>query len=477
MVVPPNKRKAKQRQEKCTWFLCLGGKKTFLAVIIITICNLFYDTTTTSISSSKILELTAAWNSVGESSKKNPSVSYSMQRWNNYNFTFCQANRCPVGVTTNKWGRHPYWRDPLLEQLQPLLNFTTQIVAKNMNILCMGDSVMMQLGQLLEEAAGALPETREVIHESWAFNEGVTISHTRDGSCMANYRITGMFLAKGEGEPLPNAFGGGWNKSLVEALRKHPLLGQPPKSTTTGTIVNGNNIHQNDKSKQQQQPGAAAFDVLIFRLPHGWLTFDDMNEDTIRETIQLAHDLFGIRQVIFIDIPFTNNVKTLQDLEDRKNTNEVLEKVAASYTDNNQQKGNSQIKQVSVLQFAKWTDHLMEYNARAIGVIPPELQHTVITNKSYALNRLGCRPKFPISIAQGCANLVEPGSCTCRRNRVAEDGMHWCLETVGGRFVAGIACLLSCMTKNEEDSKDCEAQCNKLYMSLRPLDFKDGDIF
>jgi len=479
MVVPPTKRE----KEKRNWFLFLRWKKTLLATII-TLGVLFYDNANTNHASSTsgssaILEMAAAWNAAaGQPTPKIPnandndigtfpSVSFSMQRWTNYNLTFCQATRCPVGVSYNKWGRHPVWRDPLMEQLQPLLNFTTQIVAKNLNILVMGDSVMMQLGELLEEAAGTLPERRVVLHESWAGNEGVTLSQTRDGSCIANYRITGMFLAKGEGQPLPNAFGGGWNKSHVEALRTHPLLGQQPKSTTTGTMLNQNN-------GGSQQHGAAAFDVLIFRLPHGWLTFDEMNEDAIHETIQMAHDLFGITKAILINIPFTNNVKTMQDLEDRKNANELLDTIAASY---NQKRNNQPVHHVSVLQFAKWTDHLMEYNARVIGAIPPSLQHTVMTNKSYALNRLGCRPKFPLSIAQGCSNLVEPGSCTCRRNRVVEDGMHWCLESIGGRLMAGIACLLSCMTKQEEDSNDCEAQCNKLYMSLRPLDFKDGDIF
>lgn len=373
-------------------------------------------------------------------------VTYSMSRYSSYNMTFSQANKCNLGVSTNKWGRKPKWREPLLGALQPLLNFTT-MVETPLNILFMGDSVAIQFGQLLEEALGAVADSRAVIHNSWAGNEGVTIASTEGGGAIALYRLTGMFLARGEGQPLPNAAGGGWNKSHVEEILHHPIL-----NTTTN------------------RPGK--FDVLIFRIPHGWLQFDEITRDTLQETIQLAHDVFGVRQVLFIDIPFTNNIKTVQHLAERIEANEMIRQVADTYDG---ESDDDAVTRVTTLRFARWTDHLMEYNARSIGLLPPD--NTFVQNKSYTLDRLGCAPKFPLSIAHGCAEMAKAGDCQCRRNRIAEDGIHWCLESVGGRLVAGIACLLSCMQQPREGLRDCEAECNDKFMSLRPPDpemFEEG---
>ena len=397
-------------------------------------------------------------------------LSYSMKRDSSYNMTFSQATPCTLGVTTNKWGRHPQWREPLLEGLQPLLNFTTTI-RTHLNLLVMGDSVGIQFGQLLEEALGAKESSRTLIHEAWVGHDGVTISSTAGGGALANYRITGMFLAEGEGKPLPNAYGGGWNRSHVDQLLRHPHLNR-----------------QSYRSSHTLSSGASSFDVMIFRIPHGWLTFADITENTLHETMQMAYDIFGIRKVILIDIPHTNNVMTIQDLEDRLRTNLLLQEIAATYPRhrNHPTNGGEGVEEVVVLKFARWTDHLMEYNARVIGLIPSD---QVVANKSYTLDRLGCRRKFPLSIAQGCAEFAKAGDCKCRRNRIAEDGIHWCLESIGGRLVAGIACLLSCfqfsstipISRRSDGAKknlrDCEEECNHRFMSLGPLNFQDGAVF
>jgi hypothetical protein len=380
-----------------------------------------------------------------------PIVSYAMRRYSSYNMTFEQATKCNLGVSFNKWGRKPKWREPLLEPLQPLLNFTT-FIHTNLNILVMGDSVAIQFGQLLEEALGVIASSRTVVHNSWAGNEGVTIASTKSGGAIGLYRLTGMFLPTGEGQPLPNAAGGGWNRSHVEELMHHPNL-----NTTSRTSSHGK------------------FDVLIFRIPHGWVDFDEITQDTIQESLRLAHELFGVRQAILIDIPFTNNILTAQDLENKKQTNEMIRQVAAKYPlygGAGNRHSFDEVNKVTTLQFARWTDHLMEYNARAIGMLPAD--NTFITNKTYTLDRLGCSKKFPISIAQGCAEMAKAGDCQCRRNRISEDGMHWCLESIGGRLVAGIACLLTCMQQEQVGLRDCETDCNNNFMSLRML---DSDMF
>lgn len=227
-------------------------------------------------------------------------------------------------------------------------------------------------------------------------------------------------------------------------------------------------------------------DVMIFRIPNGWLRFEEITQQSLQESIQLAHELFGVTKVILVDLPFNNNVLTEQDWMDRQTNNQMIQQMAQTYHHNNDNNNTGGVRDVVVLQFARWTDLLMEFNARRIGLIPAT---EPARNKSYALARLGCRKKFPLSIAQGCAEYVTAGQCRCRRNRISHDGMHWCLETLGGRFVAGVACMLSCLyddrptTSSRKDSDDhhrrrllrqCEKGCNDQYMSLQPLDFQDG---
>jgi len=61
------------------------------------------------------------------------------------------------------------------------------------------------------------------------------------------------------------------------------------------------------------------------------------------------------------------------------------------------------------------------------------------------------------------------------RNRISADGMHWCLESIGGRFVGGVACLLSCVQWERpfqnESFVSCEMQCNQKFMSMDHLNF------
>ena len=50
------------------------------------------------------------------------SISYTIQRYpsNGYNLTFVRGNFCPLGKSTNKFGRKEKWRDPLSESFQKI---------------------------------------------------------------------------------------------------------------------------------------------------------------------------------------------------------------------------------------------------------------------------------------------------------------------------------------------------------------------
>ena len=65
----------------------------------------------------------------------------------------------------------------------------------------------------------------------------------------------------------------------------------------------------------------------------------------------------------------------------------------------------------------------------------------------------------------------------CFFNKISRDGMHWCVETLGPRYSASIACLLGCVynnngkwPQNEEAVRKCEQECNDQFMSLVPVD-------
>ena len=76
---------------------------------------------------------------------------------------------------------------------------------------------------------------------------------------------------------------------------------------------------------------------------------------------------------------------------------------------------------------------------------------------------------------------VNEKSNACIRNRISSDGIHWCIETLGTRYSASIACLLGCVYNGDEKEKmemknddaglrQCERRCNEQFMSIKPVE-------
>ena len=138
--------------------------------------------------------------------------------------------------------------------------------------------------------------------------------------------------------------------------------------------------------------------------------------------------------------------------------------------------GNPDLPNLLLMDFGGWTDQLMELNARLAGM-------NTTGNPQYMLERLGTKEwKYPPSIAQICVKKnVAPGTPKCIRNMMSMDGMHWCMETLGGRIVGGISCLLQCslliddMDASTDKSLErkrlilgnCQERCNDQFMSMR----------
>ena len=382
-------------------------------------------------------------------------ISFRLHRNLTYNNTFNPTIRCPLGeksgFTGNGNRKRWYSRRGLPPELQSrgILDFVTT-VSTSLNIMFMGDSVAIEVAQGFEEAVGALFKHRRVLREAWGQgHETMAVSApVRGGGVVASWRLTALLQRSAEGKSLPNAPGGGW---LREDARKLLNFSYPIQQQTSS-----------------DRTSVGSMDVLVFRIMHGWIPFSDITINALQEVVELSHELLGIKTVIFMTVPFSNNVKTKQDLKDMDKTNAMIREFCHSW-----QPLVRGVQRVLVHEYGIFTDALLEKNAQAIGI------NISTENKEFMLNRLDFPPAFPVSIAHGCATLPHEQS-SCHRNFLTRDGMHPCMETIGARLFASLACILGCVYNHEDTELDinpdssfvrqCESDCNRRFMTLLPVD-------
>jgi hypothetical protein len=133
-----------------------------------------------------------------------------------------------------------------------------------------------------------------------------------------------------------------------------------------------------------------------------------------------------------------------------------------------------------------WMDLVTEWNARHMGMITtPTLDDMAdpignnFKKKNFTLQRLGCG-KYPPYVAMVRATIPsninhndDRCSHTCIRNRLSIDGMHWCMESIGGRVTAATACLIECSLLFPKHTlqqllRQCEHRCNNDFLSMKP---------
>jgi hypothetical protein len=335
-----------------------------------------------------------------------------------------------------------------------VLDFTTSVTT-DLKILFMGDSISMQNSQGFEGAAGALHSHRAVFRHIGGGLESLTVSApVRGGGVVAGWRLTGLLSRRGENKPLPKASGGGWVRTDV-----HNLTGYTYNATT----------NDQGEGESEESKVVGSFDAMVIRIPHGWMTLDQISEKALNETVHLAHELFNVSSIVFMSLPFVNNVNTMEDLRLLNETNTLIRNFVRKW-DKSKDAGSG-VKHLLLLEFGDFVDSLMEWNARLMGF------DTSVAN--YTMEQL--REKNKPSIAQLCSTRVPVGSKTCEWNSISHDGMHWCMDTIGGRVFAGTSCLLACAFNNETRDRSttsstttairqCEQRCNEDYMSLKPVD-------
>jgi hypothetical protein len=386
---------------------------------------------------------------------------------------------------------------PIMKNAKGVLDFTT-FLTTDLKIIVMGDSVAMQISQSLEEVLGATPKNRHVYRYSFGPNEGLHISAPiRGGGVVAGWRLLGMLLRHNVHRKLPNV-GPGWSRQDVYNVTHHVY------NATT-------NDNYTSKGKQQQQKTetttptsrqqvVGSFDVLLFHIPIGWIqNYESINRDTLMETVLLAGELFGVETVVFNVPSFTNNIVTAQQLQSLRAVQNRVVQFANDFAvllsaSRNSNTTTTTVRHVLTLRMDRLMDETMEWNARLMGMrIPNATEITTLSTATTAkgtttanaetdwrLVALG-RPvrkgktRFIHHVAQSCAALPigaptnnstsnpsskppPPPPPTCTPNYFSLDGMHVCMETMGGRLFAGLGCVLGCVYNNNHDRNDTKSR-------------------
>jgi hypothetical protein len=225
-------------------------------------------------------------------------LSYRLEYDKPYKVKYGPHTQCAVGTKTNKFGRKPITRVGLSQSLSKILNVTAYL-RTNLKIISVGDSVSMQFHQVLEEALQPPPTTtgdetyRTMYQYAWKGHESVVVTApVNGGGALAALRMTGLLLEEGRGKPPPNAgpnqtdASGGWLPEHVRQILDHNY-------TTTTTVMD---IDSGETTTSTQS--IEAFDVMIFRIPHGWLQASIVTRERLEKSLSLARELFGVRTII-----------------------------------------------------------------------------------------------------------------------------------------------------------------------------------
>jgi len=417
-------------------------------------------TTTTSDATTTIGNKTTSSNSSSKPPTTTPPMTtYTFVPKNQINYAE-PWDSCDPGKFCNKFGRHCQRRKALFPLLQQLTNFSTTLdlgtndVSQSSNkLLVLGDSVGMQFFHMLDRASSAASfkthnrkrHNRTVLE--YAFGEHISYAVSGDGKLGA-WRTTGMFLKENEGKPPPNEPDGGWNRTTAQALLNVVVPGADDKAATP----------------------IGSFDVVLFRIPHGWLKLHQITTKGIIESLQLAHEVFGVTKAILLTLPFNNNVHT-HLISEWRSKNDDIRRLVTTFQSNKETIPG--IDRLVLMDLAELTNQFIHRNARYLGYLND-------TNDDENMPYLNVRlvdyiPKVLPAAAHVCSGPLakENTRLLCDKNAITADGLHVCPNTYGGHFVAATGCLLQCLestaTTPQNASLDCQTNCNDKYMTLKRI--------
>jgi hypothetical protein len=416
--------------------------------------------------------------------------SFDLVQGRTVSYAFTDRYQCHSGLD------QPIPRMPLPDPIRNapgLVDFFPQWTGRNagtstqprpLKVVIVGDSIAVQLSQVVDEAIG----TRERIN-------------------LRNHLVGGR--QKQECTHVSQS-GGGDGDVVVAGMRLRNLLlnstrerSDTPRSSEFWNPVVINELLQyevNTPTTTNQKQPIETFDAMVQRIPHGWISLQDITYDSLRENAMLAADLFGIETLVLINLPLINNVV---DYEGKEGYLTLLQKrrLIRNFAAHWKQPKGIRLQHVLVLELGDLVDDLLEWNAQIMGFntsLPYQewmLGHTLRVNGETAPKRQRQRRRasaataaarstpsyYNHKVAHKCAVLVPDTATACPRNSITYDGMHLCMSTLGGRTVSGMACLIDCsldvLERKQDDShpdgsaqlRSCESRCNDQFMSTRPV--------
>jgi hypothetical protein len=297
-------------------------------------------------------------------------------------------------------------------------------ISTNLKIAMVGDSLGYQFFHALEDAmtASSVTEHLPLYYTYRQIHEGLTLVSPVSGSgTLAFWRMTGMWIGDAMNKPLPYR-GKGW-------LPDH------------ATLLLNTTIHN------QTTDG---MDAMVFRIPHGWIRGGDVTVQSLNETVEHARKYLHVECIVLVAMFFNNNIRSHVGWQDLQEANARVRQFAA----------DSDFP-ILILDMDTMMHGIMEANFAELGMT--NSYYTSWINASVQERLPG---KNPPSVVHVCANRPSSVGTECDYNFVSQDGMHVCMETLGGRINAGIACLLGCFfNEGVVDMLACERECNARYMN------------
>lgn len=147
-------------------------------------------------------------------------------------------------------------------------------------------------------------------------------------------------------------------------------------------------------------------DVVIFRVMHGWMSVEQITRERVVEAAELAHSILGAETIIFLTVPFTNNVVDADMYAAVSKINDMIWDVANNWHldhDNTH---------VLVMDYATYSNHIIWTNARHMGynVSAPLMADPKvfdIEGPNFILERLK-QSVWPPSIPSKCITAMKP---------------------------------------------------------------------
>ena len=354
-----------------------------------------------------------------------------------------------------------------------VLNFTTTITS-DLNVAFMGDSIGAQFAQAFD--AASLPKDSEklrwtqgyryLLDKDWVSECLTVTAPTRGGGTSSFWRLTGL-MSEGNKQSfyLCDRFhhnNKGWAEHQALTLLDHSVFGEDYGSD----------------GKTTSRP-VGAYDAFVMRVPHGWLTLDEITFEGIIEEIKLSGQNLGASVAIISTLPLCNNVVTTDDWKRIEMINNSIRQFALDWEA--PPPGEAGIRTVLVQEFGNYTSQIVWSNAHDIGLYngtAPDFSVERWEQKAtFFFDRLKGQGKWPPSKAQVCVSQKfwsnDRGE-QCHLNRISVDGSHWCVNSLGARHSASIACLLGCVfngdgKKDNNEMRRCERRCNDRFMSVVPV--------